>query len=321
MDGDRVKLGRALTRATGPLVATDHNGNLAAVCPTGPAYGAGVLIGGPAGGNKTGLVRYMTTDLVRTYANQPGSLELIAADGKGAHSFLYLTGQPGVVAVATTPDPASGEPDPLPVLVREYHAEVQRRYATFAKAKEAALVGRQRVDYRPPSLLVFCLDEYGDWNLSLTPKLRGEMVKLLTRCGQIGREVNCRMWLAMQAPYAKLAEVFLPGLLKQQLGVKIAATGLVGMSDTLGGMLFDDRDAGNRIERYGDHAGLTGAGRKGLGLVVLGRREVPFKTPYMADPLHWETSAEEAAAAWRLLPHHPSEVELRRLPERRREAA
>ncbi len=327
MDGSRIRLGRALVHTTGPLVATDHKGDLLAVCPTGPAYGAGVLIGGPAGGNKTGLVRYAATDLVRTYADQPGSLELILADGKGAHSFLMFTGQPGVVTAVTTPDPTSGEPDPIPVLVREYHAEVQRRYATFAKAKEAAMLSRQRVGYRPKSLLVFVLDEYGDWNLGLSPKLRGEMVNLLTRCGQIGREVNCRLWLAMQAPYAKLAEVFLPGLLKQQLGVKIAATGLVGMSDTLGGMLFDDRDAGNRIERYADHVqtptgrGLVGDARKGLGLVMLGRREVPFKTPFMADPLHWETTPEQADAAWRQLPHHPSEAELRRLLKVRREVA
>jgi len=263
----------------------------------------------------------MTTDLVRSYADRPGSLELVATDGKGAHSFLYLTGQPGVVTVATTPDPASGDPDPLPTLVREYHAEVQRRYAAFAKAKVAALLGRRRVEYQPPSLLVFAMDEYGDWNLGLSTKLRAEMVRLLTRCGQIGREVNCRMWLAMQAPYAKLAEVFLPGLLKQQLAIKIAATGLVGMSDTLGGMLFDDRDAGNRIERYGDHAGLVGDGRKGLGLVMLGRREIAYKTPYMADPLHWETTPEQADAAWRLLPHRPSEAELRRLLRVRQEAA
>lgn len=320
MDSERVRLGRALANGVGPLVATDPKGNRAAVCPTGAAYGAGVLIGGPAGGNKTGLIRFMATDLVRTYADQPGSLDLIIADGKGSHSYLFLAGQPGVVAAETTPDPSSGEPDPLPVLVREYHAEVQRRYASFAKAKEAALLGRRRVEYRPPSLLVFALDEYGDWNLGLSPKLRSEMVTLLTRCGQIGREVNCRMWLAMQAPYAKLAEVFLPGLLKQQLSIKIAATGLVGMSDTLGGMLFDDRDAGNRIERYGDAADLIGDGRKGLGLVMLGRREVPFKTPYMADPLHWETSPEDAEAAWGLLPHRPSEAELRRLL-RIREAA
>lgn len=314
MNGGRVELGRALRPgANGPLIATNRKGNRVVTCPTGPAYGAGVLIAGPAGGNKTGLIRYMTTDLIRTYVDQPGSLDLVMADGKGAHSFLMFAGQPGVVAVETTPDPSTGVPDPLPILVREFHAEVQRRYGAFKQAKEKALLSRGRIDYQPPSLAVFILDEYGDWNLSLTPKLRDEMVRLLSRCGQIGREVNCRLWLCMQAPYAKLADTFLPGLLKQQLSIKIAATGLVGMPDVLGGMLFDDRDAGNRIERYGDRAELVGDARKGLGLVTLSRREEPFKTPYMADPLHWETSPEDAAAAWRLLPHQPTEVELRRL--------
>lgn len=312
MDGERVLLGRALhDRASGPLVAHDHKGDLVAVCPYGAAYGAGVLLVGPSGAGKTGLLRPMLTDLVRT----PGPKDLILACGKGADSFLMFTGQPGVTAIVTAPDPASGQPDPLPVVVREFHAEVQRRYGQFRAAKQQALLERRPLQWRPPSLALLCLDEYGDWNLGLSPKLRGEMVKLLSRCGQIGREVNCRLWLAMQAPYAKLAEVLLPGTLKQQLSIRIVASGLVGISATLAGMIFDDRDAGERIERYADRAGLHGDGRKGVGMVQLGRHEEPFKAPYMADPLHWETSLAAAEAAWRLLPHRPDAAELRRLLE------
>lgn len=315
MNGDRILLGRTLTQTSGPLVTTDHKGDQVAVCPYGAAYGAGVLVVGPSGAGKTGLLRPMLTDLILTHHNTGQDLEAVLADGKGADSFLMFTGQPGVSAIATTPDPASGQPDPLPVLVREFHAEVQRRYDQLKKAKRRAMAERAPIQWKPPSLCVLVLDEYGDWNLGLTPKLRGEMVKLLCRCGQIGREVNCRLILAMQAPYAKLAEVLLPGLLKQQLSIRIVISGLVGISPTLGAMIFDDRDAGTRIERYADHAGLVGDARKGVGMAQLGRLEVPFKAPYMADPLHWETSPSDADAAWRLLPHRPSGAELRRLLE------
>lgn len=312
MQGERVLLGRALVDRPGPLTARDHKGDLVAVCPYGAAYGAGVLGVGPSGAGKTGQLRPMLCDLLRTYDSGSERLEALLCDGKGADSFLMFAGQPGVSGIYTTPDPASGDPDPLPVVVREFHAEIQRRYGQLKRARERAILSRRPLDWRPPSLSLLCIDEYGDWNLGLTPKLRTEMVKLLTRCGQIGREVGCRVWLWMQAPYAKLADVLLPGALKQQLSIRILVSGLVGVSATLAGMIFDDRDAGDRLERYADQAELRGDGRRGLAMVQLGRLEVPFKAPYLADPLHWETTPAEAEAAWRLLPARPSDAEVRR---------
>lgn len=310
---DAVVLGRALTRIIGPLTRPKGEDVFQAVCPMGPAYGAGVLVVGPSGAGKTSALRPPITDLIRTHTDD--TLDLLLADAKGADSFLMFTGQPGVSAVVTAPDPASGKPDPIPDVVRQFHAEVQRRYDQLQQAKRRAILHREPVQWTPPSLCVLVLDEYGDWNLGLTPKLRGEMVKILTRCGQIGREVNCRLWLAMQAPYAKLADTMLPGLLKQQLSIRIAIAGLVGIPETLGGMLFDDRDAGNRLERAATAAGLHGDDRRGLSMVQLGRLEVPFKAARMADPLHWETTPPDAEKAWNLLPRRPSTAELRRLLE------
>ena len=314
MDGDRIRLGRALVHTNGPLVATDHKGDLVAVWPYGPGYAPHALVLGTTGGGKTNLLRYMVADLVRTHAAQPGHLELALADGKGANSFLMFSYQPGVEAIVNVPDPASDQPDPIPALVRAFHGTVQARYAAFSTAKLDALSTRRRVAYQAPPLAVLLIDEYMDWVLSLTPKVRTEMLQLLTRIGQVGREVNCRLWLAMQAPYAKAtADAGLPGLLKMQLKARIAATGTMGMDDREGLMGFDDTNFGERIEAYGDNAGLVGDARKGLGMIRVARREVPFKTPYMADPLHWETADEAREAAWRLLPYRPTADELGRL--------
>lgn len=320
MDGDRIRLGRALDqKAVGPLVARDQrNGGQVtmAVWPYGPGFAPHCLIVGSTGGGKTSLLRYMVTDLIRTHKDQPGRLEFGLADGKGASSFLMFSFQPGVVQVANKPDPTSDRKDPIPDMVRSFHATVQARYAEFADAKVEALASRGRVGYQPPALAVLLLDEYMDWVLGLTPKLRGEMITRLTQIGQIGREVNCRLWLAMQAPYVKaVADAGLPGLLKMQLKARIAATGTTGMDDREGQMGFDDPAFGDRIEAAADQAGLEGDGRKGIGMIKIARHEQAFKTGFMADPLHWETSDEARESAWRLLPHRLTDAEVARLRE------
>ena len=316
MNGDRIQLGVALDqKATGPLVAHEaRNGGprkLYAVWPYGPGFAPHCLIVGSTGGGKTSLLRYMVTNLVRTYKDHPGHLELGLADGKGASSFLMFSFQPGVVQVANKPDPTSERTDPIPEMVRAFHATVQARYHDFAAAKVEAMASRGRVTYDPPALAVLLLDEYMDWALGLTPKLRGEMITRLTQIGQIGREVNCRLWLAMQAPYVKaVADAGLPGLLKMQLKARIAATGTTGMDDREGLMGFDDADFGDRIEAAADRARLDGDDRKGIGMIKVARHETAFKTGFMADPLHWETSDTDREAAWRLLPYRPTQEQL-----------
>jgi FtsK/SpoIIIE family len=312
MDGDLIKLGRALDqKAAGPLVARNGTGVAMAVWPYGPGFAPHCLIVGSTGGGKTSLLRYMVTDLVRTYKDQPKRLELGLADGKGASSFLMFSFQPGVVQVANKPDPTSPKKDPIPEMVRAFHGTVQARYGDFATAKLDALASRGRVAYDPPPLAVLLLDEYMDWVLGLAPKLRGEMITRLTQIGQIGREVNCRLWLAMQAPYVKAAaDAGLPGLLKMQLKARIAATGTTGMDDREGQMGFDDPGFGDRIEVAADAASLAGDDRKGIGMIKVARHEQAFKTGFMADPLHWETSDKDREAAWRLLPHRPTQEQL-----------
>jgi hypothetical protein len=329
VSGGRVYLGRALVGAPAshPLITTTGNGDAAACWPYAEAgHPPGALIVGSSGGGKSNLNRVMVTRLIRLHATT-GDLKLLLADGKGAHSFLMFTGQPGVAWVANAPDPQSGRPDPVPEVVRAFHAEVQRRYAEFTAAKERALYDRGPVGYHPPALLMLVLDEYMDWILGTDGKLRAEMQTRLVRCGQIQREAHCRMVLSMQAPYAKAVDAGLPGLLKMQLKARIAATGLMGLDSTESRMAFDDADAGDRIEAYADRVkttggtGLAGDARKGLGMIKVSRREVPFKTPPMADPLHWETTDADRQAAWALLPHRPSRAELDRLLDTRREAA
>lgn len=308
---DRIRLGRALVRNPGPLVERDGRGELQAILPLADGYPPGVLIVGSTRGGKTNLLRYMVTGLL----SQPGPKGITLADGKGAHSFMMFAHQPGIIAIEAAPDPASGEPDPIPDLVRGFHGQVQARYDQFKKAKEQAFYDRGPLRWRPPGRLVFVLDEFMDWILGQPPKLRMEMNLRLTRCGQIGGEVNCRLWLAMQAPYAKaVGDVGLPGPLKMQLKARIAATGMLGMDDVEAGM-YGDHDAGHRIERAGDEFGLHGEARKGLGMLRIARVERPFKAPPMHDPLHWQTTPEQAEAAWRMLPYRPTSAELQRLRE------
>jgi len=103
IDGERIRLGRALVHTTGPLTATDHKGDLVAVWPYAPGFAPHALILGTTGGGKTTLLRYMVTDLVRT----PGPKALSLADGKGANSLLLFSYQPGVAVIANAPDPTA----------------------------------------------------------------------------------------------------------------------------------------------------------------------------------------------------------------------
>jgi DNA segregation ATPase FtsK/SpoIIIE-like protein len=230
VNGDRVRLGRALVRVTGPLVATDHKNDLVAVWPYGPGYAPHCLVVGSSGNGKSSLLRYMVTDLVRT----PGSKALSLADGKFSGSFLMFRDIGGVAEIASTPDEITG-------MVRGYFAEVELRYAALSAAREQALKTRGRPHYTPPGPQFLILDEYLNWVLSLDDKPRKEMIAKLVRVGSIGREVDCRLVIATQRPGTRDGvDTGLPGVLKAQLRCRIACCGQLGIDSIEARMAFDE---------------------------------------------------------------------------------
>lgn len=279
MDGDRIDLGWALETAAGPLTV-DIGGRLHAVWPHGPGYAPHALIVGTTGGGKTTLLRYMLTDLIRT----PGGRQVVLADGKGASSFLMFYGLPGVAGVANTPSE-------ITALVRVFYDDVEDRYHAFSAAKQAAAKTRGRAPYDAPKPSFLVLDEYMNWVLALDDKTRKEVIGKLVRVGSIGREVNCRLWVATQRPDAKSVDTGLPGLLKSLLKARIGAAGVMGMDSIESRMAFDDDKLADLIPP-----------RLGGSLIVVGRHRVPFVAPWMADPTDPGTSDADREAAWRLLP-------------------
>jgi hypothetical protein len=282
MDGDRIRLGRALIdKATGPLLV-NAGGKLQAVWPYGPGFAPHCLVVGSSGNGKSTLLRYMVADLVRT----PGPKALSLADGKLSGSFLMFRDVPGVAAIASTPTE-------IAEMVRGYFDEVERRYNALSGAREHALKTRGRPHYQAPGPLFLFLDEYLNWVLALGDKPRKEVIAKLVRVGSIGREVNCRLVIATQRPGTRDGvDTGLPGVLKAQLRCRIAACGHLGIDSLEARMAFDD-DA---------YAGRMPAPRLGAGFVKLGRHEVGFVVPWLADPTDPDTSDQDRQAAWALLP-------------------
>lgn len=298
MDGGRIRLGAALLDAKGPLIALDHKGDPTAVWPYGPGYAAHCLIVGTTGGGKTSLLRFMLTDLIKT----PGRKAVTLIDGKGEHSFLMFYSRPGIVDVLNNgPKPE----DPLLILdtVRGFHDMVETLYAQLTEAKLTALKTGRRTQWTDPGEHFLVIDEFIYWALSLPDKARKEAMVKLKRIAAVGRAVNHRLVIATQRPDAKGLEAGLPGDLKQLLGVRIAAVGIMGMDSIESRMAFDDSTAGERIDELARKAGLdAGEDRRGLGMVQISRTQVPFLTPFIDDPLHPGTSDAERAKALRLLP-------------------
>jgi hypothetical protein len=286
MDGSRIRLGRALVHATGPLVVQDGD-KLRAVWPYGPGFAPHALIVGSSGNGKSSLLRYMVADLVKT----PGAKALSLADGKFSGGFLMFRDIPGVAAIAGTPSEITG-------MVRGFFDEVERRYTALSQAREQALKTRRRPHYTPPGPLFLILDEYLNWVLSLGDKDRKEMIAKLVRCGSVGREVDCRLVLATQRPGTRESgDTGLPGVLKAQLRCRIAACGQMGLDSLEARMAFDEDAYAHRMPS-----------RLGAGFVKVGKYEVPFVVPWLADPTDPATSERDRAAAWALLPRPVGEV-------------
>lgn len=273
-----AKLGRALDQTDSPLATLDHKGRRFAVWP---AFANGLLLVGATGNGKSTLLRFMVTDLVRT----PGSKALYLADGKFSGAFLMFRDVPGVAEIAGT---AQG----IGAMVGGYFLEVEDRYQKLSEAREQALKTRGRPRYETPGPLYLVLDEYLNWVLALPEKARKEVIAKLVRIGSIGREVNCRLVIATQRPGTKEVDTGLPGLLKAQLKCRVAASGQMGLDSIETRMAFDDDSYANRMPS-----------RLGAGFVKVGRHEVKFVVPWLADPTDPDTSDADRQAAWALLPH------------------
>jgi hypothetical protein len=299
---DSVALGHALAREPNYLAVPrpkDHlEERLWATWRYGQGHAPSLLLVGAPGTGKTVMLRWMILDLILS----PGTKSLYLADGKGADNFLMFTGQPGVDGIASKPDPASKKLDPICVMIRYVHAQAHKRYATWSKAKRLALKTGKPVRYSHPPPMFLILDEYMDWEIGLTDKLRDEMLKLLQSIGQIGREVNVHLWIATQAPYARSVEIGLPGPVKHLLKARIAMCGPMSLHSIEAKMAFDDAHASDRIESYARRWDLKGEDRLGLGLFQVGANEVAFLAPWTPDFLHWETTEQDRLDILRLLP-------------------
>lgn len=256
------------------------------------------LIVGTSGGGKTSLLRWMILDTILS----PGSKALWLADGKGADSFLMYLGQPGVANVANKnhSDPKN---DAVVAMVESVYHLTHDRYVKFAAAKLKSLKTGKPLEFSLPPPIIFVLDDYMDWEQGLSDRIRTQVLKWLTSIGQEGREVNVHLWLATQAPYARSVEEGLPGLLKRQLKARIGVCGTMDLDSIESKMAFDDGKAGERLEYYANRAKLFGEDRLGLGLFSIGKKEVAFKTPWICDPLHWESSESDRQKALALLPN------------------
>lgn len=300
MNGSQIVIGRALQNGS-YIVVPNHKNVPVAVWPYGTGDCPHALIVGTTGAGKTTLVRWMVIDLIWS----PQAKKITLIDGKGADSFLMFTGQPGIAGIANKPDPTSGKKDPIPDIIRLYHKEIQRRYDEFTEAKRQALWTGRRIDYTPPVPLWLIFDEFLDWILGLPGKLQREMHKLLIFIGQKGREANCHLVIATQAPYAEtISETGLPGLLKRQLKCRIAVVGNHGLDDIEAKMAFGagHANAGDIIASAAIKAGLKGKQRRGVGMIRVGSWQATFKCPWVADPLHWDCSEKDRIAALRMLP-------------------
>ena len=71
----------------------------------------------------------------------------------------------------------------------------------------------------------------------------------------------------------------------------MASSGLLGLDSIETRMVFDDDSIAARLPS-----------RLGAGMVRAGKYEVPFFTPWLADPTDPDTSDEDRQAAWDLLP-------------------
>jgi hypothetical protein len=175
--------------------------------------------------------------------------------------------------------------------------ETQRRFHDYDRAREEAWETGRAPDFEAPGWLHLWIDEYMSWILQV-PAGRGEMgrqavINALINIGQLSREVKVRIRLSTQRPDVKSVDVGLPGLLKAQLKVRNAITGVMGFDSVESWMAFDSAD-------YRKFVNTT----PGSGLVVVGSHEHKHHIPWVPDPTDPDRkiTQEDRDKVWAMLP-------------------
>jgi DNA segregation ATPase FtsK/SpoIIIE-like protein len=282
-----VYLGRPLARVT-ELFTVEDAGVMRVVWPHAKLP-QGLLVGA-TGGGKTTLLRVMIQNL----SSRPRPPTLCLADGiPDADSFAMFRGQPGIAAVASGRDETAG-------MVGDVFTAYQRRLAELGRARAEAFTTRRRPTWQAPKPLFLIVDEYLLWILGLAKP--GETIAHLREIGLNGRKVNISLLLALQRAGVKDADTGLPGSLKAQLKMRIAATGEAGMDSVEARLAFDDDQVAKRVPM-----------QLGAGYVKAGGAEGAFRVPQFRDPLDPKQAAEmsdaEIEATWAMLPRTGPEAE------------
>jgi hypothetical protein len=301
---DRAKLDGA------PLVRSwdmGHGLEPAAVWDYGPGGPPHAGIWGTTGGGKSSLVRMILRGLVR----KPGKRAITIIDAEGAGEFTMFRRMPGVEQVINM-NPAADkllpEDEPTSVeraaqaMVDHHDLAVERNLAReqAADAWEAYLVDpahQQPPKYIPPAEVFLVIEGWASfcYNLNRYLKAKVDPVEAANQTGRNGRKTDVHLILADQVSYAKRSkdDTGLPSELKKQLGIRVAAVGLLGMTATEAGMAFDEPDAGSRVPKV-----------PGGCLMKVGATMVPFVVPlwHNATDPNAPLTADERRVAYRLLP-------------------
>jgi len=241
------------------------------------------LLVGATGAGKTTQLRVMAASLLA--ATRPATRALCLADGEGSDWGLMFAGQAGVLT-------ANG-PAELADLIGETWNEMHKRRQQYTQARQrmAATHNPAGIDWKPPRWLHLWIDEYLAGVMQLPAKQRAEAIDRLTQIVIGGRKVRMRVGIGVQRPDARVMDAGLPGLLKAELKLRMATVGIMGLDDMEGRMAFDDAHAGRYLKM-----------EQGEALVRVGRREVRYNVPWLADGTDLEATAADRRAAWAAIP-------------------
>jgi len=289
-----------------PLVRP-WDGHPSATWPYGPGGPPHAGIWGTTGGGKSSLLRMLLRGLVR----RPGQRAITIIDAEGAGEFTMFRRMPGVAQVISM-NPAADRllPEGTPTsveraaraMVDHHDLAVERNLERdqAAEAWEEYLVDpvhHQPPKYIPPAEMFLVIDGWATfcYNVNRYLKAKLDPIEAAIQYGRNGRKTDAHLVLADQVSYAKRSkdDAGLPSELKKQLGIRIAAVGLLGMTATEASMAFDEPDAGARVPKV-----------PGGCLLKVGAEMVPFVVPpwdNATDP-NAKLTVEQRRAAYRLLP-------------------
>lgn len=296
-------------RLAGSPLARTWDGKPAAVWDFGDSGPPHAAVWGTTGGGKSSLLRMILRGLVR----RPGPRAITIIDAEGAGEFTAFRRMPAIAQVINMAPAAdkllpSGTPTSVERAAQALAVHEQLAAERNLEREQAAAAWEEYLvdpaHHRPPAYVpsaeVFLvIDGWATFCYNLNRYLprgqRMDPVEDAILTGRNGRKVDVHLVLADQVSYAKRAkdDAGLPSELKKQLGCRIAAVGLLGMTATEASMAFDDADAGQQVPRM-----------PGGCLIKVGASRAPFVVPKWLNPTDPRSSAspDERRAAYRLLP-------------------